>query len=51
MIRINLLEGVRPPLPPATVLEILQICIGALVFALAMGGIALGVVSLWIKLF
>ena len=51
MIRINLLEGVRKPLPPATALELITVAGAALAFALAMAGIAFGIVSLCIKLF
>ena len=51
MIKINLLEGVRPPLPPATALEIIMVAGTALAFALAMGAIAFGIISLWIKFF
>ena len=51
MIRINLLEGVRKPLPPATALEIITVAGAALAFAIAMAGIAFGIVSLWIKFF
>ena len=50
MVRINVLEGIRPPLPPATAFEIFQIAIGALAFALALGGIAFAIVSILFKL-
>ena len=50
MMRINLVEGVLPPLPLATALEIFQIAIGSLLFALAMGGIAFAIVSILLKL-
>jgi hypothetical protein len=51
MVKINLLEGVRPPLPPATAFEIITVAGAALAFALAMGGIAFGIIFLWMKLF
>jgi hypothetical protein len=50
MVRINLVEGIRPPLPPATGFEIFQIAIGSLAFAFALGGIAFLIVSILLKL-
>ena len=51
MIRINLVEGIRKPLPPATGLEIATVAGAALAFALLLGGIAFGIVFLFTKLF
>jgi hypothetical protein len=46
MVRINVLEGIRPPLPPPTALEVIQICLMALGFALGVGAIVFGAVQL-----
>ncbi len=35
MVRVNVLEGIKPPLPPATPKEILEVCLGALGFCAA----------------
>ena len=32
MVRVNVLEGIKPPLPPATPREILEVCLAALGF-------------------
>ena len=44
MIKINVLEGLRPPLPPATSKEIVEVCIWALVVISIIGGAVFGVV-------
>ena len=49
MIRINVLEGIRPPLPPATPAEILQVCAAALAFTAVAAGVVAGVVALLLK--
>jgi hypothetical protein len=46
MVRINVLEGIRPPLPPATLVEILQVCAASLAFAAVAAGLIAGVVAL-----
>ena len=51
MIRINLVEGIKKPLPPATTLEIITVAGAALGFALGIGALAAGVVTLLTKIF
>ena len=46
MIRINVLEGLRLPLPPATPREILEVCAAALGFSAIAVGIVAGVTFL-----
>ena len=44
MIKINVLEGLRPPLPPATSKEIVEVCIWALFVTSTIGGAVFGFV-------
>lgn len=42
MIRINVVEGIKPPLPPATPKEIVEVCFAALLFSCVAGAIIFG---------
>jgi len=46
MVRINVLEGIRPPLPPATPREILEVCGLALGFCAAAALVTVGIMAL-----
>lgn len=46
MVRINVLEGIRPPLPPATPKEISEVCAAALGFTAAVSLLAAGIAAL-----
>lgn len=46
MVKINVLEGIRPPLPPATPKEILQVCAAALGLCAALFLVTAGVMAL-----
>ena len=46
MVRINVLEGIKPPLPPATPREIFDVCLAALGFCAAAGLLTAGIIAL-----
>ncbi|MBW2083444.1 MAG: hypothetical protein JRI39_10245 [Deltaproteobacteria bacterium] len=48
MIKINLLEGIRPPLPPPTLREILEVVAAALAFCALVSAVASAIVVLLI---
>jgi len=39
MIRINFLDGALPPLPPATAMEIFEVCAAAMAFCAVAAGV------------
>lgn len=46
MVKINVMEGLRPRLPPATPGEIFEVCIWAFLATSIIGGTVLGIVFL-----
>jgi len=46
MVRVNVLEGIKPPLPPPTPREILEVCLAALGFCAATALFTAGIIAL-----